>query len=151
MREMAALAGLDMREVYVTNAAKCWPDKDVNDKQKKPAPKKPDPKKPRPKKAPKPKVPKKPKAPPQPLTAEQEKQAAERAHLKMMNAVAAHNKNSSNDTGDYLFPMHMSLNVRDSVDGFIDYAGDYWGIRGKSWKGNSNIPIDLLGPEGRSR
>ena len=112
---------------------------------KKPAPKKPSSKKPTPKKPPKPKAPKKPKAPPKVLTAEEKKKAAEKAHLKMMNAVAARNKNSSNETGDVTYPMHMSLNVRDSVDGFIEYAGDYWGIRGKSWKGNSNIPIDLLG------
>ena len=63
--------------------------------------------------------------------------------------IARRTPNSTNYTTTYQFPMKMSPKIKDTTDGFFEYAEDHWGIRGKSWIGNNNMPIMLRGGYGQ--
>jgi hypothetical protein len=64
---------------------------------------------------------------------------------RLEGEIARKTPKSTNYTRTFAFPMKMSPKIKDTTDGFFEYAPDHWGIRGKSWIGNKNMPIMLLG------
>ena len=63
--------------------------------------------------------------------------------------IARRTPKSTNFTQVPKFPMKMSPKIKDTTDGFFEYSDEHWGIRGKSWIGNNNMPIMLLGGYGQ--
>lgn len=72
-----------------------------------------------------------------------------RLQSRLESEIARRTPKSSNYTATMAFPMKMSPKIKDTTDGFFEYATDHWGIRGKSWIGNNNMPIMLLGGYGQ--
>lgn len=68
---------------------------------------------------------------------------------RLEGEIARRTPKSKNYTSTMRFPMKMSPKIKDTTDGFFEYADDHWGIRGKSWIGNNNMPIMLLGGYGQ--
>lgn len=68
---------------------------------------------------------------------------------RLEGEIAKRTPKSTNYTTTFKFPMKMSPKIKDTTDGFFEYAADHWGIRGKSWIGNNNMPIMLLGGYGQ--
>jgi hypothetical protein len=64
---------------------------------------------------------------------------------RLEGEIARRTPRSTNYTTTFAFPMKMSPKIKDTTDGFFEYAPDHWGIRGKSWIGNHHMPIMLLG------
>lgn len=64
---------------------------------------------------------------------------------RLEGEIARRTPKSTNYTKTFAFPMKMSPKIKDTTDGFFEYTPDSWGIRGKSWIGNNNMPIMLLG------
>ncbi len=73
------------------------------------------------------------------------KQIYGRLQGRLEGEIAKKTPKSTNYTKTFAFPMKMSPKIKDTTDGFFEYAPDYWGIRGKSWIENNNMPIMLLG------
>jgi len=81
---------------------------------------------------------------------EEEKRAAEKMFYdslqgRLEREIARKTPKSVNYTSTFKYPMKMSPKIKDTTDGFFEYNADYWGIRGKSWIENNNMPIMLLG------
>jgi hypothetical protein len=72
-----------------------------------------------------------------------------RLQSRLESEIARRTPKSTNYTATMEFPMKMSPKIKDTTDGFFEYAADHWGIRGKSWIGNNNMPIMLLGGYGQ--
>jgi hypothetical protein len=68
---------------------------------------------------------------------------------RLESEIARRTPKSTNYTTTFRFPMKMSPKIKDTTDGFFEYATDHWGIRGKSWIENNNMPIMLLGGYGQ--
>lgn len=83
-------------------------------------------------------------------TTPEEKQIAQKKFYdsqqgRLEGEIARKTPKSTNYTRTFAFPMKMSPKIKDTTDGFFEYAPDHWGIRGKSWIENSSMPIMLLG------
>ena len=72
-----------------------------------------------------------------------------RLQNRLEGDIARRTPKSTNYTTTFKFPMKMSPKIKDTTDGFFEYTADHWGIRGKSWIGNNNMPIMLLGGYGQ--
>jgi hypothetical protein len=68
---------------------------------------------------------------------------------RLEGEIARRTPRSTNYTTTFRFPMKMSPKIKDTTDGFFEYDEEYWGIRGKSWIENNNMPIMLLGGYGQ--
>ncbi len=68
---------------------------------------------------------------------------------RLEGEIARRTPKSTNYTTTLRFPMKMSPKIKDTTDGFFEYDTDHWGIRGKSWTENDNMPIMLLGGYGQ--
>jgi len=73
------------------------------------------------------------------------KAIAQREAFVLKNKYAAKNPHSNNHSYHIKFPMKMAPLAGDCIDGYFEFAKNYWGIRAKSWRDNRNDPISLLG------